>query len=540
MRKTVSTIALSCALAAGVLAAAPATAQEAGPARPNILLIIADDVGLDVTPGLYPGLADRLLELYGPRGHDHPEYREIDGKPASMPVLDRFASEGMVFTDAWAQPYCSPTRASLLTGLFASNTDVLTYADALSQDHDSFVRTLGTRGGFSTAVFGKWHMAGLPGKPRDYPGMKPKEAGFELFRGNMHAALPSFWQYPEHIQDDQTPPGEWRTEDPRARSLSGIAPTTYAPVVKAADTIDWIRERERADPDKPWFAWLAFNLSHATAAQRQGSQMIVPNADTLDETTRREMEECGGTFGTNQVGSCSGEALMRAMTNSMDTIIGRILDAVDQLDPNTYVIFVSDNGTPMYGRPQLDFIDNLYITRSGRGKGTPFESGARVALAIRGPGIEAGSASNEFVHVADLFPTILEMAGLPVPETVAGGDGRSAVPLDGVSLMPILSGREESVRDPRRGFILTESVDLLKDSRKVVGARNARFKLVCTDSADNCAFYDLQSDPLEEYPLEAPASCEEATAARSRDDPAWDYCHLAGIVASRSILKEST
>ena len=63
---------------------------------------------------------------------------------------------------------------------------------------------------------------------------------------------------------------------------------------------------------------------------------------------------------------------------------------------------------------------------------------------------------------------------------------------------------------------------------------------MCTDSADNCAFYDLQSDPLEEYPLEAPASCEEATAARSRDDPAWDYCHLAGIVASRSILKEST
>ncbi len=58
-----------------------------------------------------------------------------------------------------------------------------------------------------------------------------------------------------------------------------------------------------------------------------------------------------------------------------------------RLDRDTIVIYVGDNGTPMYGRPQLDFIDNLYITRTGRGKGTAYESGARVPLAIRGPGI---------------------------------------------------------------------------------------------------------------------------------------------------------
>ena len=171
-----SKIAIACALGLGALASPPASAQEAPQGRPNILLIISDDVGLDVTPGLYPGLTERLMQLYGPQGRNHPDYPQIDGRPASTPVLNRFARQGMVFTDAWAQPYCSPTRASLLTGLFASKTNVLTYADPLSQNHDSFVSRLKDQGGYGTAVFGKWHMAGLPGRQRDYPGMKPKEA----------------------------------------------------------------------------------------------------------------------------------------------------------------------------------------------------------------------------------------------------------------------------------------------------------------------------------------------------------------------------
>ncbi len=73
---------------------------------------------------------------------------------------------------------------------------------------------------------------------------------------------------------------------------------------------------------------------------------------------------------------------MRAMTNSMDTIIGKVLDVVDKLDPNTYVIYLGDNGTWMFG-PQREFIDNMYITRRERSKGTTYESGVRVSMAIR-------------------------------------------------------------------------------------------------------------------------------------------------------------
>lgn len=505
--------------------------------RPNVLLIISDDVGTDVTSSMYPSLIESLVEQYGPEGHDHPQYRRIDGRPASTPTLAALARDGLAFSNAWVHAFCSPTRASLLTGLFGAKTRVLTYADALSPSHTSFVQVLRDDGGYATAVFGKWHMAGLPGEPEDYPGMKPKQAGFDLFRGNLHAALPTFWQYPYQVQDAETSAGEWREGTPPERSLPGIAPTTYAPVVKAADTIAWIREQEAADTERPWFVWLAFNLSHATSIQRP-SAMAVPNADTLDEPSRAEMEACGGEFGTNNVGECSGESLMRAMTNSMDTIIGKVIEAVDELDPNTYIIYVGDNGTPMYGRPNLDFIDNLYITRTGRGKGTAYNSGSEVPLVVRGPGVAPG-VSDEFVHAADLFPTILELAGLAAPKTVAGENGEGGVALDAVSLAPIVRGEAAAVRDPDTGFVLSESINLLTEGTPHIGVRNARYKLVCVGGAsrEHCEFHDLIDDPLEEYALAAPASCDgHARGVWAQHEARWHFCQLLDVIHTRSFM----
>jgi len=539
MLDKVSRLALACALGA---VAVSGTAAQAESDRPNILLIITDDVGQDVVTGMYPGLIERLSQHYGPTGLDHPEYARIEGKPASTPVLDRIAREGMVFTDAWAQPFCSPTRASLLTGLNANKTNVITYADALSQRHDTFVRQLADQGGYAAAVFGKWHMAGLLGRDGapNYPGMKPLEAGFDYYRGDMNAALPTYWNYPISVQDDATGPTEWRSETPVPRSLPGIAPTTLADVAWSADAVDWIGAQERDHPDRPWFAWVAFNLAHATIIQKP-SAMMIPDKDTLDAATIAEIDACGGEYGTQNTGTCSGEAQMRAMTNAADTLIGKILDEVDRVAPNTYVIIIGDNGTPMYPDrlgPNLSFIDNMYITRKERGKGTTFESGARVELAIRGPGIKPGSTSKEFVHVVDLFSTILELAGLAPPATVSNGAGDAQIPLDAVSLAPILKGKADAVRDPVRDVLLTEDSDLLKGGIKVVGARNRGWKIVCGERADNCQFYNLANDPLEEYPLAKPASCDGALAATKADDPQWNYCYLENVVATRSILKE--
>jgi arylsulfatase A-like enzyme len=501
--------------------------------RPNILLIIGDDIGIDMTSNMYPGLIDSLVKQYGPSGHNHPDYRLIDGHPSSTPILDSLAQEGMRFAQAWTEPFCSPTRTSLLTGLYPAKTGVLDYLDWLSQNHHSFVQDLKDKGGYSTAVFGKWHIAGLG----QYPGMKPKEAGFDLFLGNLHGGLDTYFEYDYHIQDSTDPPDLYRTEKAPVRSLPGIAPTTYAAVVKTADTINWITEQEKKNPDKPWFVWMAFNLSHITG-QQEPNPMCVPNIDTLDEISRKEMEECGGTFGSANVGSCSSEALMRAMTNSMDTMIGRVLDVVDSLDPNTYVIYLGDNGTWMFG-PKREFIDNMYITRRGRSKGTVYESGVRVSMAIRGPGIKPGSKSDEWVHSVDLFSTILELAGLDVPKTVPNRTGDGMVALDSISLTPILFKGAKGLRDPNKDYLLAETINPIKNYLKQVGARNATYKLICDENAEtgSCTFYNLVDDPLEEYPLEKPDSCTNyENGTWTPADPEWHFCRLQETIAKKSFL----
>jgi arylsulfatase A-like enzyme len=524
-------------LTAVFLWACPFIAQEgsrkAGTSRrPNILLIIGDDIGIDVTTDMYPGLIDSLVKQYGPSGHNHPNYQMIKGRPASTPTLNSLAKSGMRFTQAWMNPFCSPTRTSILTGLYAAKTEVLDYTNWLSQNHHSFVRDLKEKGGYGTAIFGKYHMAGLG----EYPGMKPKEAGFDLFQGNLHGGVATYWEWDYHIQDSTDTPDKWRTEKAPTRSIPGVAPTSYAPVVNAADAIKWITEQKSKNPNKPWFVWLAFNLSHITGNQKP-NPMIVPNIDTMDEAAIKEMKACGGTFGSAIVGKCSSEELMRGMTNSMDTIIGKVLDVVDKQDPNTYVIYLGDNGTWMFGQGR-EFIDNMYITRRGRSKGTAYESGARVSMAIRGPRIPANSQCNVPIHGVDLFSTILELASLDVPKTVPNRKG-DIVAVDSVSLTPILFKGAKVLRDPNKGYMLAETVNPVMNNQRQAGARNTKYKVLCTENAEtaSCTFYNLIDDPLEEYPLKKPDSCANykngtwTTAA-----PEWNFCRLQEVIGKESFL----
>jgi arylsulfatase A-like enzyme len=526
------------ALAAALIASTSASAADAK--RPNILLIIADDVGIDVTTDMYPGMVENLLKQYGPAGRNHPGYAEIQGRPASTPNLNALARAGMRFTQAWVEPFCANTRAAILSGLYPATTGVFDYTGYLTQSHRSFVKDLKEQGGYATAVFGKWHISGLSPAGADpkaaYPGMKPKEAGFDLFLGNMNGAVSTYWNYEYHVQDASSPASQWRTEKAPTRSLPGIAATTYTPVVNAADAIAWITAQEKQNPDKPWFTWLAFNLAHITE-QQQPNPMAVPNLDTLDEPSRREMQSCGGTFGSAITGTCTDKQLMRAMTNSMDTIIGKVLQAVDAIDPNTYVIYLGDNGTWMFGAKR-EFIDNLYITRVGRGKGTAYESGARVEFAVRGPGVAAGSLSEEMIDGVDLFPTILTLAGLPVPKTVPNRDGSAMVGLDGLSLAALLKGGK-GVRDPDKDYLLTQTTNPIRQNMKHVGARNAKYKVICADKPDTaaCEFYNLKEDPLEEYPLAKPASCADYQAGKwTAAKPEWHFCRLQEVIATRSLL----
>jgi len=504
-----------------------------GAAAPNILLVIMDAIGMATTTQMHPGRIEELTSKNGPQGRNHPLYNRIAGRPASTPTLNTLAQQGIAFTQTWAQPYCSPTRASILTGLYAAKTQVLDYADSLSQTHKTVAQLLRDEAGYSTAIFGKWHVAGLG----SYPGMKPKQAGFDLFLGNLNGAIDTYWRYDYQIQDAATPPNQWRTEAAPMRAWPGIAPTTYAPVVKAADTIDWIAAQENANPDKPWFAWLAFNLSHIAAVTEE--RTIVPDYDTLDEPTRNEMIACGGVFGSANIGRCTAPALNRAMTNSLDTVLGKLIEAVDALDPNTYVIVLGDNGTPMYGPAAINFIDNMYITRIGRAKGTTYESGVRVSLVIRGPGIAAGRTSAAAGHCVDLFATILDLAGVPVPAAVPDRRGSGVVALDSVSLTPIILSGAERVRHPDYAFVMSESINPLADNARQAAAKDETYKLLCAENTQSasCNFYNLLEDPLEEYPLPKPSSCLNFSSGTwTPADREWHFCNLQHILSTQSFL----
>lgn len=506
--------------------------------HPNVLLIVLDDVGLDTTSDAYPGLIESLSRQYGPQGRNDPDYHLINGRPASTPVLNRFAAQGLAFREAWAHPFCSPTRASMLTGLNANKTGVRDYTNYLTQHHHSLAQDLKTAG-YSTAIFGKWHMAGL----NQYPGLKPKEASFDLFRGNLNGAINDYWDYDYQIQDETTPPDKWRSEKAPTRALPGIAPTTYAPVTKVSDAIGWMKQQQSAG--KPWFAWFAFNLSHITAGQSH-PPTFVPNADMLDKASQDEMKACGGQFGTTNLGHCSAPALNRAMTNSMDTAVGKLLDALKNIDPNTYVIILGDNGTPMYGKPNINFIDNMYIKRDHRGKGTGYESGMRVPVLIRGPGIKQG-VSDAVVHTTDLFSTILDLAHVPIPKTVSNRDGTGQVALDSRSLAPILFGRDKNVRDPVHDYVISETAipSISPEGlpgpalEQQVAVKNATFKVLCIQKTGkvNCEFYNLVRDPIEEYPLKAPSSCPATVRVTfSAGDEAANYCFLRQAVHIQSGL----
>jgi arylsulfatase A-like enzyme len=160
-----------------------------------------------------------------------------------------------------------------------------------------------------------------------------------------------------------------------------------------------------------------------------------------------------------------------------------------------------------------------------------YESGARVAFAVSGPGITAGSQSGEFVHAADLFATVLELAGVAVPATNYDQSG-AAVASDSTSLAPILLGSAPTVRDPNEGYILTET----SFGGYRAAARNATYKVVCTGSTSSCEFYDLVADPLEEYPVTAPGDCTDYRTTWTTADPEWHYCRLVEVLDGESGL----
>jgi arylsulfatase A-like enzyme len=364
--------------------------------RPNILLIVCDDFGW------------RDTAVYGSTFYETPN-------------IDALAASGMRFTDAYsANPLCSPTRASILTGQYPLRHGLTTAAGHITklQEHketmdgpeeirgsgpsslnylDPKHYTLGKAmkdAGYATAFFGKWHM-----------GCKmehwPENHGFDYVKGGReHPGPPG-----KNGARKFYPPWDCDTLKPFPSA------DTHVDDFIADLTIEYMK-KQKAD-GKPFFIC---HWPYSVHAPFQSKPELI-------EKWKKKVDPKNPQHSPT----------MAAMIEVLDTNVGRLMQALKDngLDKNTIVIFTSDNGGNMYDTVDGTTPTNNYPLRSG--KGNNYEGGTRVPMIVCWPGVtKPGSVSSAVTSSADHYPAILEMTGQNL---------RPDNHKDGVSYVPALQGK---------------------------------------------------------------------------------------------------
>jgi arylsulfatase A len=303
------------------------------------------------------------------------------------PALDQLVQEGICLTQHYAgSALCAPARASLLTGRYPQRTGVIdTMAvggmDRLSLQETTIADVLGNNG-YRTGLIGKWH-CGIGGQ------YHPTHRGFQEFVGFCGGGSDYY---------------DWTLYRNETRETSD---GRYLTDVFTEEAIGFLRR----DDDRPFFLHLAYNAPHGPYQAPQ---------EDLDQFLGR------GDW-------TKGVAYIYAMIRRMDLGIGRVLAELEQLGlrENTLVIFSSDNG-PQFGGVDPDWITNRFNCGFRGAKGYVYEGGIRVPTVVRWPaGLEAGRYNHAVTHFADWFPTLLGLAGIPVPGGLA---------LDGADILGTLCG----------------------------------------------------------------------------------------------------
>lgn len=319
---------------------------------PNILLIIADDMGLDASPWY----AD-----YG------------EAKPKT-PVLDRLAEDGLVFENVWSNPLCSPTRSTIITGKYGAHTGVLGALskgdDGLSTSEYSLQKmiTENSPASYDQAVIGKWHLATNNNGGDDNPGLM----GVPYYSGYISGTMNDYSNW-EKVTNGKT-----------------SSSTTYATTDFTNEAIDWIDD----DEGNPWFLWLAYTAPH--------TPFHMPPEGLLSEDT---VDNLPGSEGATKE---TPLPYYLASIEAMDTEVGRLLDDLSEKEKeNTIIIFISDNGTPN------QVIQSPF--QKGNAKGSLYRGGVHVPMIVSGSGVATGRAS-ELVNTSDLYTTIAELTGIELPQ----------------------------------------------------------------------------------------------------------------------------
>ena len=385
-------------------------AVAASPARPNIIVIVADDLGY--------------------------AYVGFNGcKDIPTPNIDSLARQGMRFSSGYvSHPFCSPTRAALMTGRYQQrfgheNNPVLDPKDTTLglPTNQVTVADVMRQAGYRTIGIGKWHLGGAPC-------FHPNARGFTDFFGFLdggHVYLPSKLnrQNPNSVTRDQEP----------------LAEPEYMTDALSREAANYIGKYKA----RPFFLYLAYNAVHRPL---QATEKYLARFASISDERRR-------TYA--------------AMASAMDDGIGRVLETIreNNLERNTLIFFLSDNGGP---RNEALPAHNDPL----RGhKGDLFEGGIRVPFVMRWLGhLPEGTVYDEPVSALDIFPTAAALAGATVP---------SDRKMDGVNLLPYLLGEKSGPPHARlfwrTGGGITWAV------------REGRYKLVQNDPGAP-ELYDLSAD----------------------------------------------
>lgn len=379
------------------LAAWPVRAAE--PAKPNVIIFLADDLGA------------RDLGCYGSTFHDTPH-------------LDRMAQDGMKFTNAYAAcPVCSPTRAALLTGRWPQRTGVTDYiggaqpakwqrptnlrpapyAEQLALEETTLAEAL-KAAGYATMHAGKWHLGG----PKFYP----EQQGYDVNMGGLDKGGPyggkKYFSPYDNPRLPDGPPGEH------------IADRLAAECGKFIE----------AHKDRPFFVSYCLYDVHTPL---MGKPELVKK---YAERARQISADEWGREGERKVRLTQKFPVYGAMVETMDGAVGAVLAKLDALGlaEKTLVIFTSDNGglSTSEGWPT----SNAPLRA---GKGWLYEGGVREPFIVRWPGqIAAGSVSERIISTPDIFSTVIEACGLAAVKSAQ----------DSVSLLPTLRGAAQPARSP--------------------------------------------------------------------------------------------
>lgn len=451
--------------------ACAANSAESHPRPPNIIFILADDLG------------------YGDLGCYGQE-------KIATPHLDRMSAEGTRFTQTYAgSTVCAPSRSVLMTGLHTGHTQVrgnrreVTAATTLQPGTDTIATVLKSAG-YHTAHIGKWGL-GQPGE-QGVVG-QPERQGFDYAYGYLnqthaHNSYPSYlFRNGTKVRLPNTVPDEW----PVGAGVSDNK-AVFAQDLFMEETMRFLREQShRAEP---FFLYFAPTLPHANNESRPLG-LEIPD---LGQYQERDWTLAHKAFA--------------AMVTRLDADVGRILDFLreSELDENTLVIFTSDNGPH-----QERGADPAWFGSSGPLRGIKrdlYEGGIRVPTIARWPGqVPANRVDDSLWYFPDVLPTLAAFARVAPPPA-----------LDGVNVRPLLLGQAQP---ELRNRILYWEFHERQQSQAV---RRGPWKAVRPDINGPIELYHLDDDPGESTNLakarpDVIAQLEPAFRSARAPSPHWPF-----------------